>query len=64
MNTVLNPMYKHTETYSSRMHYFSEVTLFWPIRNNQPVVDVISKLNARKRAPPTATYTQIFHTIN
>ena len=64
MTTALNPIYKHIETYISKMHYFLEVTLFWPVRNNQPVIDAISKLNVRKRAPPITTCTQIFHTIN
>ena len=56
-------IYKPIETCNSKFHYFSEIKSFWSARNNQPVIDVIKKLNSRNKALSIATYDlPIFYT--
>ena len=38
------------------MHHISGVKSFWPVQNNQPVIDVIKKLNGRNKTLSIATY--------
>ena len=49
-------MYKQSETYNSKMHYFSGVKSFWRVQNNQPATDAIKKLNSRNKTLSIATY--------
>ena len=40
-------MYMQIESYNSKSHYFSRLKSFWPVQNNQPVIDAVSKLKLR-----------------
>ena len=44
VTSVLKPMFKQIETYNSKMYYFSGVKSFWPVQNNQPVIDATKNL--------------------
>ena len=57
-------MFKQIETYNSKMHYFSGVTLFWPVQISQPVVDVIKRRKSRSKVLSIATYNFIMLNTN
>ena len=56
VTSVLKRMHKQIETYNSKMHYFSGVKSFWPVQNNQPVIDAIKKFSSRNKALSISTY--------
>ena len=56
-------IYKPIETRNSKFHYFSDIKSFWSARSNEPIIDVIKKLNSRNKALSIATYDlPIFYT--
>ena len=53
---VLKLMFKQIEMYNHKSTYFSGVKSFWPIQNNQPVIEAIKKLNGRSKANSISTF--------
>ena len=59
---MLKLMYNQIDTNNSTSYYFSGIKSFCPVRNNQPALYAIKKLNTRNKALSIATYD--FSTLN
>ena len=53
---ILKMFYKQIENYNLKSHFFSHIKSFWVIKNNDPVVKTLKKLNARNNAKTISTY--------
>ena len=53
---ILKMFYRQIENYNRKSHFFSHLKSFWVIKNNDPVVKSLQKLNSRNNAKTIATY--------
>ena len=53
---VLKMFYKQVENYSRKSYFFSHVKTFWVIKNKDPVIKTLKRLNDRKCAQSVSTY--------
>ena len=56
ITSVFQLFYKQIESYNDKCRYFSGVKNFWVVQNNRPVIDAMTKLNARKKAKSISTF--------
>ena len=56
LTKILKMFYKQVENYHQKSHFFSNVKHFWVVKNKDPVVDALKKLNLRNNAKSVATY--------
>ena len=52
---ILKMFYRQIENYNRKSHFFSHLKSFWVIKNNDPVVKSLQKLNSRNNAKTIAT---------
>ena len=56
LTEIFKMFYRQIENYNRKSHFFSGIKHFWVIKNKDPVVNALKKLNSRNNARSVATY--------
>ena len=56
ITSVFRLFYKQIENYNDKCRFFTGVNTFWVVQNNKPVIDAMTKLNARNKARSISTF--------
>ena len=56
LTEIFKMFYRQIENYNRKSHFFSGIKHFWVIKNKDPVINALKKLNSRNNARSVATY--------